>query len=69
MIIFINCWVSIPLKSGHIVTGEKYIYDVGRIYVSIPLKSGHIVTAHKIGLLKQFYEKLQKIFFLKISQK
>ena len=37
--------VSIPLKSGHIVTNiEKIIDLLKRVVVSIPLKSGHIVT-------------------------
>ena len=55
-----------PLKIGSYcnMNDEKKKFQ---IIVSIPLKSGHIVIAHKIGLLKQFYEKLQKIFFLKIS--
>ena len=36
--------VSIPLKSGHIVT-YKFREELVRSYnVSIPLKSGHIVT-------------------------
>ena len=37
--------VSIPLKSGHIVTSmETILRNEPILEVSIPLKSGHIVT-------------------------
>ena len=44
--------VSIPLKSGHIVTIYRPVGNDANVYeVSIPLKSGHIVTV--IGFIEE----------------
>ena len=42
--------VSIPLKSGHIVTKYSIEYLPQDVEVSIPLKSGHIVTTNWCGV-------------------